>query len=135
MPSDGKIWISTQDKDLLRTFRAFLWKMLYSMHKVGEYWENIPNWEHRAICYHCDQNAMDNLEHILFSCKVIGQDQVWWLVKETWELRNPRTWPNMNNIGSITRCALVNFKTPGGKPRPGDNCLYKILIAESTMLI
>ena len=41
----------------------------------------------------------------------------------------------MSHIGSITRCALTKFKTLKGKPKPGDNRLYKILIAESTMLI
>lgn len=59
LPSNKKIWKSTQDKDLPRTFRAFLWKTLHSMHKVGDYWENISNWEHRVICHHCDQNAME----------------------------------------------------------------------------
>ena len=66
----------------------------------------------------------NSLEHILLSCEVIGQDQIWWLVRETWELRNPGTWPNMNNIGSIMRCALVNFQMPRWKPRPGDYYYY-----------
>lgn len=30
---------------------------------------------------------------------------------------------------------MVNFKTREGKPKSGDNRLYKILIAESAMLI
>ena len=65
----------------------------------------------------------------------VGQKQVWQLAKEIWERKNPGTWPMMNNVGSITRCALANFKTPKGKPKPGDNRLYKILIAKSAMLI
>ena len=41
----------------------------------------------------------------------------------------------MSNVGSVTRCALAKFITPKGKPKPGDNQLYKIVIAESAMLI
>ena len=31
--------------------------------------------------------------------------------RELWELRNLNTWPAVKNIGSITRCAFMNFKT------------------------
>ena len=78
---------------------------------------------------------MDNLKHIMLSCKVTGQEQIWQLAREIWEQRNPNTWSRMNNIGSITRCAFTNFKMKGGKPKPGDNHLYKILIAKLAMLI
>ena len=128
-------WENLENKDLPRTFCTFLWKMLYNAHKVGEYWENIPNWEHRSVCNQCDDNSMDNFEHIMLSCRVAGQKQIWWLVREVWEKRNPNTWPRMNNIGSLTRCALANFKMKEGKPKPGDNHLYKILIAELAVLI
>ena len=47
----------------------------------------------------------------------------------------PNTWPRMNNIGGITRCAFTNFKMKEGKSKPGDNCLYKIWIAKLVMLI
>ena len=77
LPPDEKIWKSLQNKDLPRAFWSFLWKVLHNAHKVGEYWENIPNWEHRSVCNQCDDNTTDNLEHIMFSCKVIGQEQVW----------------------------------------------------------
>ena len=113
----------------------FLWKTLHNTHKVGDYWKNILNWEHRSVCNQCNDNTTDNLEHIMLSCKVTGQEQIWWLVREVQEKRNPDTWQRMNNIGSITRCAFTNFKTKDGKPKPGDNCLYKILIAESATLI
>ena len=55
--------------------------------------------------------------------------------KEIWEWRNPGTWLIMSNVGSITRCTLAKFKTLKGKSKPGDNQLYKILIAESVILI
>ena len=44
LPSNQKIWKSIHNKDLLRPLKAFLWKALHNTHKVGNYWENIPNW-------------------------------------------------------------------------------------------
>lgn len=129
LPTDQKISKSLQNKDIPRTFRAFL----HNTHIAGEFRDNIPNWEHRLICRHCDQNTMENLEHILLTCKVPGQSQIWQLAKEL--VRNPNTWPTMRNIGSITRCTLANFKTQRGKQKLGDNCLFKLLLAKSTMLI
>ena len=85
LPPDEKIWKSIHNKDLPKRFRAFLWKALHNAHKVGEHWENIPNWEHRSVCKHCKQSVTDNLEHIFFACEVIGQKQIWQLVKAIWE--------------------------------------------------
>lgn len=135
LPSDEKIWKSIQNKDLPRSFRAFLWKTLHNAHKVGGYWENIPNWEQRSICRHCERDATDSMEHIMLECRVTGQELIWNLARELWEKRNPGTWPRMKNIGSITRCAFANFRGADRKPKPGDNRLYKILIAESATLI
>lgn len=135
LPSNEKIWKSIQNKDLPRSFRAFLWKTLHHAHKVGEYWEKIPGWEPRSICHHCKRDATDSLEHIMLECRVTGQELIWRMAQEVWELRNPGTWPRMKNIGAITRCASANFKTEDGKIKPGDNRLFKILIAESTTLI
>ena len=65
LPSNEKIWRPIQSNNLPRLFRAFLWKTLHNTHKVGGYWENVPDWEHQSICEHCEQNAMDSIEHIM----------------------------------------------------------------------
>ena len=50
-----KIWKSIQNKDLAKFFRGFPWKTLHNAHKIGSYWESIPNREHGY-----EQNAMDS---------------------------------------------------------------------------
>ena len=133
LPSDKKIWKSIHSKDLPKPFKVFLWKIWHNMHRVGNYWENIPDWEHWSISKSCGLGATDDLEHIMLECKTTGQDLIWRLARELWELRNLNT--AMKNIGSITRCTFTNFKTWREKPRISNNWLYKILIAESAMLI
>ena len=86
-PQVKKLWKSIQNKDLPKSFRGYLWKTLHNAHKIGSYWENIPDWEHR-----CEPNATDSLKHIMLECEA---DLIWPLAKEMWELRNPGTWPNM----------------------------------------
>ena len=71
----------------------------------------------------------------MLSCKVTGESQIWQLVKEVWGWRNSSTWLKMNNIGSVIRFTLTNFKTQKRIPKLGDNHLFKILIAKSLMLI
>lgn len=126
--------MSIQDKDLPRAFRAFLWKTLHNAHKIGGYWEYIPNHEHKANCERCGET--DDMDHIMLRCPASGQETIWALAKELWERKHKgkTRWPTMTNVGSITRCALAHF-VQGKKPKPGDNRLYKFLIAESAMLI
>ena len=76
LPSDQKTWKSIHSKDLLRSFKAFLWKTLHNMHKVGNYWENIPNWEHQLICKSCNLGATVNLDHIMLECEATRQDLI-----------------------------------------------------------
>ncbi|KAJ7722913.1 hypothetical protein B0H14DRAFT_3098393 [Mycena olivaceomarginata] len=54
-PTDGEIWSSLQHRDITRTTRAFMWRCMHQAYKVGEYWRNIPTFEHWAECRHCHQ--------------------------------------------------------------------------------
>jgi hypothetical protein len=42
-------------------------------HKIGKYWEHIPDCEERATCQHCV--VTKTLEHIMLECTHPGQDQ------------------------------------------------------------
>ena len=66
LPSDRQLWKSIQDKDIPRVFRAFLWKAIHGVHKIGKFWENVPGLEHRASCGDCREE--DSLEHIMLRC-------------------------------------------------------------------
>lgn len=61
---------------------------------------------------------------------------IWGLAEQLWKkkYKGKITWPEMSNVGSIIRCALAHF-VENRKPKLGDNRLFKLLIAESAMVI
>lgn len=74
------------------------------------------------------------MEHILTDCPIPGRTIIWNLAQNLW-LKKHDTWPEIRNIGSILKCGLADFKTHEGKPDPGANRLYRIIISESAFLI
>jgi ribonuclease HI len=53
-PTASTIWKSLRSKGITRQIRTFLWKSMHGAHKIGKYWEHIPDCEERAICQHCE---------------------------------------------------------------------------------
>lgn len=130
-PSDSQIWTSIRNRDLTRSIREFLWRCLHKSYKCGEYWNNIPNYEHRAICRPCD--TVESIEHILLECEAPGQKVIWELVQELW-LKKYDEWPKLG-LGTILGCGLSDFKGRQKKRLEGKNRLFMILISESAHLI
>lgn len=85
------------------------------------------------MCAKCEN--IEDLHHIMISCDILGAKLVWDLAKEIWERRHPNKWPEINDIGSIIRCTMAEFKTSEGASLPGNNRLFKTLISEATQLI
>jgi hypothetical protein len=131
-PTDATIWHSIRNKDISRNIRVFLWKTLHKTQKCGEYWLNIPGFEHRLNCPTC--RVDESMTHILTDCAVPGQKEIWKLVSTLWSKKHDY-WPRIRNIGAITGCGLANFKDDKGKQMDGANRLYRILISESAFLI
>ena len=132
IPPDGTIWNSSKNKDFSKSFRTFLWKTIHKTQKIGTYWLNITNFEHRGICHRCD--AIEDIEHIVFGCDIPGQAIIWSATKDLWAKKH-NYWPGIKCVGSIIGCGLTDFKDEQKKPIPGANRLYKILISEATYLI
>jgi exonuclease III len=132
LPSDASIWHSIRNNDITRSTRVFLWKMLHRTHKCGDYWSNIPNFEHRRDCHTC--GAEDSMEHILTECTIPGQKEIWELAQTLWSGKHAK-WPQIKNVGLITGCGLAAFKDKTGKPDEGANRLYRIIISESAHLV
>ncbi|KAK0433770.1 ribonuclease H-like protein, partial [Armillaria borealis] len=131
-PTDSRIWISIRSKDITRTTRNFLWMMLHNAYKCGKYWDNIPNYSHRAICLKC--GAEESLEHILIDCRQIpAQNIIWKLCEQLWE-NTGNQWPKIT-YGKILACGLAQFHNKNNQLLYGKNRLYRILISESTFLI
>ena len=132
IPSDAAIWNTTKNKTFSKQFRTFLWKAIHKTQKIGEYWLNITNYEHRSQCGKCGET--ENLEHILLQCEIPGRAKIWETTKSLW-LKKHSKWPELNNIGNITGCGLADFRDERKKPIPGANRLYQILISETAHFI
>jgi ribonuclease HI len=120
------MWRSVQDRDITRTTREFMWKCLHQAYKCGEYWKNIPTFEHWGICQTCQVD--ETLEHILLECTAPGREAIWKLAQELWE-RKGQAWPVLR-YGTIFGSVLCNFKDEKGKSDAGANRLFKILITD-----
>lgn len=135
LPNDTTIWNSIKSNDIPNRSRAFMYRTLHNAHKVGRYWEKIPDHEHRADCLFPDcQKATDDMTHILVECKVPGARTIWALAEKLWKLRN-KEWPEITNVASILRCGLTAFKRGKTKRLEGNDRLYKIIMTESAALI
>ena len=111
-PDISKVWKATRHRDFSKTYRTFIWKSIHSVHKIGTYWTQIPEFEHREKCPKCQ--ITEDLEHILLHCDIPGQEIVWKSAEELWRKKH-ETWPELRNIGRITGCGLIEFKNPEGK--------------------
>jgi ribonuclease HI/exonuclease III len=126
-----RIWASLRKKTFTRNIRDFMWKSIHKAHKVGSYWENIPEHESRAKCSHC--HTTDSMEHILTECHEPEQETIWSLAKTLWKIKY-LDWPQIT-VGIIMGCGTITFKNNRGKPDVGKNRLFQILISESAHLI
>ncbi|KAJ7351636.1 hypothetical protein DFH08DRAFT_694381 [Mycena albidolilacea] len=129
--TDTEIWNSLCHIDLTRTTRDFLWRCMHQAYKAGEYWRNIPNFEHRAICQHCQVD--DNLDHILTECEAPGREILWNLAKRLWEMKGYQ-WPEIS-LGRVLACGFTEVEDANGKRDRGADRLYRILVSETAHLI
>ncbi|KAJ7039671.1 ribonuclease H-like protein [Mycena alexandri] len=125
VPTTGKIWKSTRNKDISRSIRFFLWMLIHGAYKVGEYWDSIPNHAYRGQCPQC--GTYESMNHILTECGVPGQKEVWDIASEMWRLKT----------GGDLRPTLSQIMAGGAIKLgdPGTTRLHRILITESAHLV
>jgi hypothetical protein len=131
-PTKEAIWNNLkQRKNIYRTQREFIFKIIKNIQRVGKYWKNIPGCKDRVNCQTC--HSTESMEHILTECEIIGQAEIWDLVKEIWE-RKYDDW-RKPNFGEIMGCASAAFYDENGKYNIGKTRLYQILISEAAHII
>ncbi|KAJ7093650.1 hypothetical protein C8R43DRAFT_908052 [Mycena crocata] len=104
---------------------------IHQTFKCGPYWRNIPTYEHWAVCPICD--ADETMEHTLLECNAPGQQIIWKLCRQLWEMKHSRM-PDLS-VGLIFGCGLAEFKNSNGKNSTEANRLFKIIISESAFLV
>ncbi|KZV96681.1 hypothetical protein EXIGLDRAFT_608872 [Exidia glandulosa HHB12029] len=130
-PSADEAWLSLRSLDLSRPVREFLWRLMHNVPKVGKYWLNVPNMEHRSECQPCE--VLETMDHILYECSALGQDLIWTEAKGLWA-KTGRQWPDIS-LGAIAGCGLITIRDERGKVIPGPTRLLKIIISEAAFLI
>ncbi|EJD37614.1 hypothetical protein AURDEDRAFT_29340, partial [Auricularia subglabra TFB-10046 SS5] len=124
-PMERSIWEDLGRQGLSRNTRNFLWKGIHGAHKVGEYFEKMPEpWKSYGRCRSCE--VPESLEHILTQCPDSGQETIWKLVSKLLEKKNVKF---SKEFGLILGCCSF---------RPSDiastDRLYRIAVSESAFL-
>ena len=80
--TDKEIW-----KSLTRIYSPqttdFIWKIIHGRLKCGSFFRFIPGWQDKEFC---PCGASESIEHILLLCNESGQEELWKIVKEKWEM-------------------------------------------------
>lgn len=129
--TDKDIWESFRNKDMSRQQRALYYKNAHDAHKIGEYWKNIPNYEWRQDCPHCE--TQESKDHIYIECDAPGREIIWQLAEKLLRMKTPN-WPQIC-YGTVFGSNLITIKDGKGKKDRGATRLYRIIMAESKHLI
>ncbi|EJD46004.1 hypothetical protein AURDEDRAFT_33739, partial [Auricularia subglabra TFB-10046 SS5] len=125
MPTTRQIWESLNHKDIPKNVYAFLWKGIHGAHKVGDYFEKMPEpWKSKGRCPSCQ--ITESMEHILFECPDSHHEIIWHLTQTILSRKEVEL---EINIGLVWGCACIRL------PHDGSERLARILIAESAFLI
>ncbi|KAF9231095.1 hypothetical protein BU15DRAFT_68624 [Melanogaster broomeanus] len=131
-PTDPQVWKSLRNHGIPRGIRNFLWKVLHDGYKIGDYWQQMQNYENRGKCHLCGE--LESMEHILLECeKSIATTTIWRLTEQLWKKRDP-TWPTIS-FGAIMGSQLIEFKNDTKKKIEGKTRLFRILTTEASHLI
>ncbi|KAI0324041.1 hypothetical protein GY45DRAFT_1397284 [Cubamyces sp. BRFM 1775] len=127
------LWKSLYAKDLRRTMRDFWWLAMHDALRIGSYWENIPGYEQRARCSHCE--VTESLEHIWMDCAAPGQTVLWALAQYVLKRRGA-TLPN-TAFGLLLAAPALRAKTVHGTDTKGIGAtrLQRIVMTETGHLI
>ncbi|KAJ3757153.1 RNase H-domain-containing protein [Lentinula raphanica] len=130
-PSSKTLWKSLRHKDFSRKFRYFIWMVAHEGYKIGDYWQHITNFEHRANCHPC--GVTESMDHILTECQCPGQQLIWELTREICT-RKGLEW-NEPSLGLILGAGIIKPTKREGRSSDGDARFLRIVISESAHLI
>jgi ribonuclease HI len=135
-PTAENIWKASDHADLRPPIRQFIFRSIHGIHKIGDYWKNIPGYSQRMKCAVC--GAHESLSHALLECQDESRREIWDIAKSYWDSSKYK-WPTLNE-GTILGVGLLNASpivresetdTPDKKAHSGASRLLRILISES----
>ncbi|KAJ6475181.1 hypothetical protein DFH09DRAFT_1379831 [Mycena vulgaris] len=132
IPTAAQIWKSVRHKDITRSIQYFLWMVIHEGYALVDHWRHFTGYEDRGICNKC--GVPESITHILTQCDENGQETIWEMVSELWELKTgTKLCPPL--MGEIMACGLIKKGNLPGKTDAGTTRLYRITISESAHLI
>lgn len=123
----ANLWQAIRKDDVRRTMRDFWWKALHGALRIGEFWDKIPGYEHRATCSHC--GVQESLEHILLECGAPGQAEIWRAADDLLSRKGIKM-PKLSYGALLASPAL---EAPGKEA--GSTRVLRILLTESCHLV
>ncbi|TFK78254.1 hypothetical protein K466DRAFT_615478 [Polyporus arcularius HHB13444] len=131
---DETIWKSFRSRHVSREASQYLWMATHDAYMIGSHWLR-PNMSDelrdREICKICGER--ESMTHIVFECEAIGQQTIWRLLQQTWELTGeewkPPSW------GTTFGAACAVFKASGGSRKTHVESLWCIMCIEALHLI
>ncbi|EIW64008.1 uncharacterized protein TRAVEDRAFT_110801 [Trametes versicolor FP-101664 SS1] len=127
----ASLWMSLRKDPIEKKVRDFVWKALHDAHRVGKFWLNIPGYEGRGTCRHCE--CVESLEHILTECKAPGQRTAWDLARQMLAKKKV-TLPDVT-VGLVLGGHLWNVKNDDGELNTGATRLTRLIISETAYLV
>lgn len=127
MPSVSDVWKTTWHKDLKTNDHEFLWRTIHGGFKIGEYWENITNYEHRGRCSFCNAER-ESMEHVMIECDDSGAEKIWAEARKLWDQNGAGPWPSGNQFGVLMAAGLMS---KNGKRNRGAERLFRIIMSKS----
>jgi len=138
LPTDRNIWRQVRHKDHSKKQAYFAWMALHEAYRIGDHWSERRGYSRelslREYCGHCE-NETESLEHIICDCTTPGQNDIWELAGNLWQLKNSHMTWDKPGIGGVLGSAIAPLKKSDGSPDPGSSRLYRILVMESAHLI
>ncbi|KAH9007641.1 hypothetical protein EDB85DRAFT_1838339, partial [Lactarius pseudohatsudake] len=137
------LWKNIRQKTIRPIVQQFLYKAIHGAFMIGDFWENIPNYEDRQWCPTC--HTKEDMKHIMVDCEATPVRTIWNLASRYWP-HEAHLWPTPD-LGTILGCGSIaiprdqrdenenendNEKT---NTKKGANRLLQILLSESAYLI
>lgn len=127
----GTVWKAIRHNDTRRTLRDFWWRAMHAALKVGTYWDNIPGYEQRGVCAHCD--VPDTLEHIWRDCDAPGAAEIWLGIADLLQRKNIAV-PGLS-FAVLLAAPALKVRSPTGRPSEAKSRFLRILLTESCHMI
>ncbi len=131
---DSTIWLSLRSRHVSRSASQFMWMAIHDGYMIGNHWlrPKMPaELQARATCAACGE--CETMSHIVFECTAVGQETIWALLKQVWQLTGAPWYEPC--WGTTFGAACMAFKTGDGGRRTAVEHLWCILCTEALHLV